>query len=49
MHGSLTIMTRTPEAFLRQVLREEWQVEELRVERVDLETAFRQLTEERQV
>ncbi len=44
--GMLTITTATPEAFLRRFFQEDWQVEDLRVERVDLESAFLQLTEE---
>jgi hypothetical protein len=46
VQGSFDITTTEPEALLRRAFGEGWRVEELSVERVDLETAFRQLTEE---
>jgi ABC-2 type transport system ATP-binding protein len=42
----LTIMTAEPEALLRRVFREDWQVADLSVQQADLEAAFLNLTEE---
>ncbi len=45
-NGELQVATTAPEAFLRRVFREDWEVTDLRVTEVDLETAFLSLTEE---
>jgi ABC-2 type transport system ATP-binding protein len=41
----LTIATSEPEALLRHMFREDWQIADLSVEQADLETAFLSLTE----
>ncbi|MDZ4718584.1 MAG: ABC transporter ATP-binding protein [Roseiflexaceae bacterium] len=42
----LVVSTSQPEAFLRAVFRDDWQVADLTVQGADLETAFRALTKE---
>ncbi|GAC1646641.1 MAG: ABC transporter ATP-binding protein [Herpetosiphon sp.] len=48
-NGAIRVATTSPELFLRRVFGENWEVAGLRVEEVDLETAFLSLTEEVQV
>lgn len=45
-NGYIVISTTEPEAFLRRLFREDWEVADLQVQQVDLETAFLNLTEE---
>ncbi len=45
-NGELQVATTRPEDFLRRVFSEGWEVNDLRVKEVDLETAFLSLTEE---
>jgi ABC-2 type transport system ATP-binding protein len=45
-NGHLVVATTEPEAVLRRIFREDWQVADLDIQHADLETAFLHLTEE---